>query len=104
MTVTRTITDILQAALAPTHLDVINQSSGHNVPAGSETHFKVVVVAPAFEGESRLARHRRVNGLLAAQLAGGVHALSIQAHTPAEWQARGEAVNDTPACRGGAGL
>lgn len=103
MTVTQSITDTLQGALAPTHLEVINESSGHNVPAGSETHFKVVVVSPVFEGESRIGRHRQINGLLADQLAGGVHALSIQAHTPDEWSARGQLVNASPECRGGNG-
>ena len=40
----------LEAALTPTHLEVINESAGHNVPAGSETHFKVVVVSQCFAG------------------------------------------------------
>jgi BolA protein len=91
----------LSAALAPAHLEVINESSGHNVPPGSETHFKVVVVADAFDGEGRVARHRRVHGLLVEELAGGVHALSVKAHTPTEWTERGGAVAPSPACRGG---
>lgn len=95
------IQEKLAGALAPAHLEVINESSGHNVPAGSETHFKVVVVADAFDGEGRIARHRRVHGLLADELAGGVHALSVKAHTPDEWTQRGGVVADSPACRGG---
>ena len=39
------------------HLEVVNESGGHNVPAGSETHFKVVLVAAEFNGQRLLARH-----------------------------------------------
>lgn len=85
----------------PAYLEVVNESSGHNVPAGSETHFKVVVVASAFEGERLINRHRRINTLLADELSGGVHALGIHAYTEAEWTQRFGAVPDSPACRGG---
>jgi BolA family transcriptional regulator, general stress-responsive regulator len=74
----------------------------HSVAPGSETHFKIVIVSPKFEGLSLIARHRRVNDLLASELANGLHALSIHAFTAVEWT---EQANDTnsPACRGGAG-
>ena len=39
------ITERLQASLGPIHLSVVNESSMHSVPPGSETHFKVVVVS-----------------------------------------------------------
>lgn len=87
--------------LEPAHLEVLNQSGMHSVPPGSETHFKVVIVSPVFEGEPLVARHRRVHALLAAELAAGVHALSIEALTPAQWRARGGAVVASPPCRGG---
>lgn len=83
-----------------THLAIINESHDHNVPAGSETHFKVVIVSPAFEGLSLVRRHQAVYAQLQAQLAGGVHALALHTYTGAEWAAR-EAVPDSPACRGG---
>ncbi len=83
-----------------THLVIINESHDHNVPAGSETHFKVVIVSPAFEGLSLVRRHQAVYAQLQAQLAGGVHALALHTYTGAEWAAR-EAVPDSPACRGG---
>ncbi|MGL5236711.1 MAG: BolA/IbaG family iron-sulfur metabolism protein, partial [Plesiomonas shigelloides] len=57
----------LQAAFAPLHLDVINESHRHNVPAGSESHFKVVLVSDAFCGQRLLARHRAVNAALAEE-------------------------------------
>ena len=80
---------------------MVNESGGHNVPEGSETHFKVVVVAPAFEGERLLARHRRINETLAEELAGGVHALAIHTYTAAEWRKRFGAAPMSPPCLGG---
>lgn len=93
----------LAAALAPEHLEVLDESANHNVPQGAETHFKVVVVSPQFDGERLLARHRRVNAALAAELAAGVHALAIHTYTAAEWQRRFGDAPMSPACRGGDG-
>jgi len=94
----------LGEALAPEHLEVINESGNHNVPPGSETHFKVTIVATAFEGESRVKRHRRVNAALAEELAGGVHALALHAYTRDEWRRRfGEAPMSPPCLGGGRG-
>ena len=98
------IEEKLAAALRPAHLEVVNESGNHNVPDGAETHFKVVVVAGAFEGERLLARHRRVNQTLAAELAGGVHALAIHTYTADEWRQRfGEAPMSPPCLGGGRG-
>lgn len=98
------IHDALVEGFAPSALEVINESGMHNVPKGSQTHFKVVIVSDRFAGESLVKRHRAVNGVLADQLAAGVHALSIKAHTPEEWTARGGVVPDSPPCRGGSKL
>jgi BolA protein len=56
-------------------------------PAG-ETHFRVYIVSPAFEGKSRVERHRMVNTTLEAELKGSVHALAIKAQTPGETTGR----------------
>ena len=101
MIVQRSIETKLQGALAPAHLEVINESHMHSVPPGSESHFKVIVVSERFEGEALVARHKTVNALLRDELQGGVHALSMQTLTPAEWARRGGAVPPSPACRGG---
>lgn len=93
----------LADAFAPAHLDVVNESSNHNVPEGSETHFKVVVVSEQFGGERMLARHRQVHRALAEELAGGVHALAIHTYTQAEWQARFGDAPMSPPCLGGDG-
>ena len=80
---------------------VINESNMHNVPKGSETHFKVICISSAFEGKALIHRHRLVNGLLQEELAGPVHALSLQLKTPQEWSKSNGAVPPSPACMGG---
>jgi len=95
------ITSKLSSAFQPTELQVINESFMHSVPPGSESHFKVVVVSEAFQGAARVGRHRMVNSALREELDAGLHALSIQAFTPAQWEERGGAVTPSPECRGG---
>lgn len=95
------IHDTLVDALAPAHLQVINESSNHNVPPNSETHFKVVVVADSFAEKRLIQRHREVNALLKTYLDGPVHALSMHTHTAEEWSAKGQVVPESPPCRGG---
>ena len=96
-----TIQSKLQQAFSPIHLEVINESHMHSVPPGSESHFKVVVVSEAFAGEKLIARHRRVNQVLQAELAGGIHALALHTLTPDDWFNRGGTVADSPPCLGG---
>lgn len=78
----------LTAALAPTRLDVVDDSGRHVGHAGhkpgGETHFRIEVVSAAFAGKSRVERHRMVNALLADELAGPVHALQLATLTPEE--------------------
>ncbi|MFT3773258.1 MAG: BolA family protein [Minicystis sp.] len=88
-------------ALGPVHLEVINESAMHNVPPGSETHFKVLVVSPVFEGLGLVDRHRKVNEALREELKSGVHALSIRALTPSQWDGGGAAGFVSPKCLGG---
>lgn len=82
------ITRKLTEAFAPTSLRVVDESHQHEGHAGhrpgGETHFRVYIVADAFRGKSRLDRHRMINAALAAELAGGVHALAIHASSPDE--------------------
>ncbi|GGB67975.1 BolA/IbaG family iron-sulfur metabolism protein [Shewanella inventionis] len=99
MSVEQIITDKLSQAFAPVHLEVINESNRHHVPPNSETHFKVVIVSELFNEQRLLARHRLVNQALADELASGVHALSINVYTEAEWQSL-DAVPRTPNCKG----
>lgn len=82
------ITKNLQQALAPSRLEVIDESHQHQGHGGwregGETHFRVIVVSEAFAGKSRLDRHRLVNAALVQELADRVHALAIVAKAPGE--------------------
>jgi BolA protein len=83
------------------HLEVVNESGRHNVPPGSESHFKVTLVSDAFQDIGLLARHRLVHRILADELANGVHALAIHAYTSDEWRARTGNAPMSPPCLGG---
>jgi BolA family transcriptional regulator, general stress-responsive regulator len=82
------ITNKLREAFSPESLDVSDESHLHEGHAGhrpgGETHFRVYIVSAAFEGKSRVERHRMINSTLAAELSGGVHALAIKAQAPGE--------------------
>jgi BolA protein len=88
MTVAQTIHEKLTEALAPTALEVIDESHKHAGHRGArpegETHFHVIVASEKFDGMMRVARQRLVYGILADELAGPVHALSLETRTPAE--------------------
>jgi BolA protein len=77
----------LRAAFAPTMLEVIDESEQHRGHGGwregGGTHFRVVMRAPSFAGQSRIARSRAVHSALAEEIAGGVHALALDL-APAE--------------------
>ena len=90
----------LQNQLKPSYLEIINESSRHNVPKGSESHFKVVIVSSDFEGKSLIERHRMINRILADELKTSIHALSIQSLTPAQWM-NNSTIQSTPNCLGG---
>lgn len=100
MSVQQTIEDKIHGALCPDHLEVINESHMHAVPPNSETHFKLVIVASAFEGQRQVQRHQQVYRLLADELNAGVHALALHTYVPEEWAARAQAP-DSPRCLGG---
>ncbi|KAG5869992.1 hypothetical protein JTB14_008148 [Gonioctena quinquepunctata] len=93
----------LESQLGAQHLEVINESYMHNVPKGSETHFKVLVVSEKFNNVPLLKRHRMVNEILKDEVRGGVHALSIVAKTPSQWQESDKIIEPSPNCRGGFG-
>ncbi len=101
MTVQQQIEGKLAAAFAPSHLEVENESHRHSVPAGSESHFRVVIVSERFDGQRRLARHQAVNRLLADELRNQIHALAIETHTAREWAAKGGIAAQSPECLGG---
>ena len=93
MVVEQRLREKLTGALAPVHLDVVNESGQHNVPAGSETHFKVVIVSGAFAGKPRVAQHRMVFRAVDDELRGGVHALAVHTYTEDAWARTATAPN-----------
>ncbi|MDX1382596.1 MAG: BolA/IbaG family iron-sulfur metabolism protein [Thermoanaerobaculia bacterium] len=101
MGVRDTIEAKLADALAPSHLEVLDESHMHNVPAGSQSHFRIRVVSDAFAQRRLVERHRVINELLAAELAGPVHALALETLTADEWRRRREVGRESPECLGG---
>lgn len=91
----------LNIEFTPSYLEVINESNNHNVPPGSESHFKVTIVSEAFEGKRLLQRHRAVNKALAEQLANDIHALAMHTYTQTEWQEHNKQSPTSPNCMGG---
>ena len=82
------LTAVLTETFAPTVLRVVDDSAQHaghmGAAAGGQTHYSVLAVADAFRGMSRVARSRAVHEALAAEFAGGMHALALRLRTPEE--------------------
>lgn len=101
MTQQQRITEKLERRFNPVHLEIVNESHMHNVPPGSESHFKVTIVSEEFSEKPLVARHRAVNQALAEELAGGIHALALHTLDPDQWFERAGRVPDSPPCHGG---
>lgn len=101
MSTQHTIEQKITRELDPLHLEVLNESHMHNVPPGSESHFKVTVVSEKFDGYMLVNRHRMVNEALSEELKGEIHALAMHTMTPEEWFEAGGRSADSPQCRGG---
>ena len=78
----------LTASLAPTTIDVVDESHRHAGHAGArpggETHYQVEIVSLRFAGMSRIARHRLVHEIVHDEFENGLHALSLKLLTPEE--------------------
>ncbi|GAM06410.1 MULTISPECIES: BolA family protein [Novosphingobium] len=78
----------LTAALAPTQLEIVNDSAHHAGHMGDdgtgESHFTIHIESAQFEGVSRLQRQRMVNAALGDIPGERVHALAIKARAPGE--------------------
>jgi len=83
----------IEACLVPSRLELIDESARHAGHAGArpegESHFRLTVVAEAFAGKSRIARHRMVFDALTELMRTDIHALSVTALTPDEDARRG---------------
>ncbi len=90
------ITDIINDKLSPSVLNIVNESFMHNVPTGSESHFKLIVVSDAFKDLSNVKRHQLVYRSL-DKIMDEIHALSIYAFDENEYN-ENPVVIDSPNC------
>ena len=100
------IRQALEAAFTVTALEVQDDSHRHAGHAGAapggETHYSLVMVSPDFAGQGRLARSRAVHAALAAEFAGGLHALSLRLLAPVEASGEAPGKPERPRRRGSA--
>jgi len=101
MSVQAGIEQKLQNRFNPSFMDVVNESNNHNVPPGSESHFKVVLVSDEFIGKTLVARHRMINQELSEELQSKIHALALHTYTVSEWRVKQATAPESPPCLGG---
>jgi len=83
------IKQLLEASLSPTRLEIIDDSQSHAGHAGAMAgggHFFTTIVSSAFEGKTPIRRHQMVYGALGDMMQSDIHALSIKAYTPEEFE------------------
>ena len=81
------VADLIRSQLPEAQIDVRSDDN---------THYEAVLVSGAFEGLRPLARHQLVYRALGERMGREIHALSIEAFTPSEWQAQGRAAGTRP--------
>lgn len=92
----------LRQAFSPVYLDLVDETFKHNVPPDAQSHWKAVIVSEAFAGKRPVQRHRAVYQALGDELRQGIHALSLDTLSPAEWAERGQRSDHvSPPCHGG---
>ena len=92
----QSILNVLNNQLSIKHLFLENESSMHNVPANSETHFKLIVVSDDFIELTKVKRHQLIYTVL-AEIMNEIHALSIQPFTLKEYKASPK-IHSSPDC------
>ncbi len=90
----------LESCFNPAILKIVNESGHHAVPKNSETHFKIIIVSDYFQGATLVERHQMIYKQLDEELQNGVHALSIKAFTPVEWEKVKDQDFSSPQCMG----
>ena len=91
----------LRQSFTADHVEVINESHQHNVPPGSESHFKVIIVASEFEQLPLVKRHQAVYSVLSSLMQEGIHALALHTFSRQEWQLENQRPSKSPPCLGG---
>ncbi|MBD5772044.1 BolA family protein [Marinomonas colpomeniae] len=82
------------------HMTLENESHMHNVPEGSESHFKLVLVSDDFDGKRLVQRHQLVYGILENEM-NKIHALAMHLYSIKEWNERNSLSPLSPKCHGG---
>ncbi|MAF16917.1 MAG: transcriptional regulator [Marinomonas sp.] len=100
MSVENEISETIQRAFNVHHIELENESYKHNVPEGSESHFKLTLVSNVFVGKRAVQRHQLVYGALTDQMK-KIHALALHLYTDEEWEARRYESPQSPNCMGG---
>lgn len=85
---------------SPFFAEIVNESYMHNVPSGSESHFKVTLVSDVFTGLRLVKRHQEVYRILKPLMGSPIHALALHTYTESEWSERNGSP-DSPNCMGG---
>ena len=83
------IEEKINAALNPVHLSIIDETwkhAGHAGAISGKGHFILHAVSQQFEGISLLNRNRLVFDILKEEMGSSIHALSVRAQTPSEWE------------------
>ena len=101
MTIEESLRAKVMEQLRPVYLQIENESHLHS-GADSQTHFRLLVVSEVFEGKSRIDRQRLINDLFLQERQLGLHALTMRALTPSEWEKTRDHLDfNSPACHGG---
>ncbi|MGR0279782.1 BolA/IbaG family iron-sulfur metabolism protein [Marinomonas dokdonensis] len=100
MIVQQQIESRLKSAFNVEHIELVNESYKHNVPTGSESHFKLILVSDDFKGKMKVKRHQLVYGALATEM-DLIHALAMHPYTTEEWAKQSANVPSSPNCLGG---
>ena len=101
MHVQKQIEETLAASFDVKYLEVLNESHMHSVPPNSETHFKVVLASPDFDGVRKVARHQKIYKALEEAMKNGIHALALHIYNEEEWKTKTEGAPVSPNCMGG---
>lgn len=100
MTVQTQIDTRIKEKIDAYHMTLENESYMHNVPAGSESHFKLILVSDAFEGKRLVQRHQLIYGILEDEM-NKIHALAMHLYSIKEWNERNSLSPSSPKCHGG---
>lgn len=100
MTVQAQIDQRIKDEMNVHYMTLENESYMHNVPQGSESHFKLVLVTDVFHGKRLVQRHQLVYSILKEEMT-KIHALAMHLYSIKEWQERNLLAPSSPKCHGG---